>query len=42
MRVGGRRTITIPPNLGYGANPPSSAIPACATLVFDVTLLDFD
>ncbi len=40
MKIGGRRTIVIPPNFGYGANPPSASIPACATLTFDVTLLD--
>ncbi len=40
MKIGGRRTIVIPPNLGYGAFPPSRSIPPCATLTFDVTLLD--
>ena len=39
MKIGGRRTIVVPPNLGYGASPPSG-IPPCATLTFDVTLLD--
>ena len=39
MKIGGRRTIVIPPNYGYGAFPPDG-IPACATLTFDVTLLD--
>ena len=40
MKVGGRRQITIPPELGYGAqgNPP--AIPANATLVFVVDLVE--
>ena len=40
MKIGGRRTIVIPPNLAYGAYPPSASIPPCATLTFDVTLLD--
>lgn len=39
MRAGGRRTITIPPTLGYGPNALPS-IPACSTLIFDVRLLD--
>ena len=39
MRIGGTRTITIPPNLGYGAAG-RGAIPGCAVLEFDVTLID--
>jgi FKBP-type peptidyl-prolyl cis-trans isomerase FkpA len=39
MRVGGQRRVIIPPELGYGSNPPSgSIIPTNATLVFDITL----
>ena len=41
MTVGQTKTLTIPPDEGYGARPPSgSIIPPNATLVFEVTLLD--
>lgn len=42
MKIGGKRKLTIPPEMGYGSRGAGGVIPPDATLIFDVELLGLE
>jgi len=40
MRVGGKRSLTIPPDLAFGSTGKMGRIPADTSLIFEIKLLD--
>jgi FKBP-type peptidyl-prolyl cis-trans isomerase len=42
MKIGGMRTLTIPPEMGYGVRGAGDVIPQNATLIFEVELLEVE
>ena len=42
MKVGGKRRLIIPPDMGYGANGAGQVIPPGATLLYEIDLVDVE